>query len=85
MPLFTQRAHATFLPSLAPRSKAMYAFVPLLDVNHDPAFQCPICRHLPPGERTVLLDGITMGFRKHLQLKTPQTLVVDDSEVAIDV
>lgn len=66
-------------------SKATFAFVLLLDVNQDPAFQCPICRLLRPSERCLLLDGITLGFRKQLRLSATQQLAVDTAEVVVDV
>lgn len=60
--------------------KATYAFARLLDVRKDPAFQCPVCRHLPHGEMCVLLDGICLGFQRAHRLP-PDRPTVDTDRV----
>lgn len=35
----------------------------LLQLDYGEAFHCPVCRFLPPSERTLLIDGIRMGHR----------------------
>ena len=41
----------------------MYGVVPLLDVRHQPAFKCPICRHIPDSKKVVNMDGLAQGFK----------------------
>ena len=63
---------------------ATFAFVDMLDVDHDPAFHCPVCRHLPHRELCVALDGITEGYVASMrQAFVP--LVIDDLRTVDEV
>lgn len=66
------------LPAHLPCRDAVFAFVDLLDMSRDPAFQCPICRHLRHKDMCIALDGITLGFAASMrQTYTPPA--ADDS------
>lgn len=61
-------------PSPRPRSNAILGFLALLKDHRDAAFKCPICCHLPDRDKTVLLDGITMGYsaaKRHSLVQPP--------------
>ena len=49
-------------------TSALQCFLNLLDMCTDPAFQCPVCRHLPDSRKAVFLDGICMGMQKSRRL-----------------
>lgn len=66
-------------------TNAIRGFQALLADHRDAAFKCPVCCHLPDRDKTVLLDGITMGYlaaRRHALVtpaQQPQQDTVDDA------
>ena len=61
--------------------QAVQAFVALVDVRYDEAFQCPACRHLEHREMCLCLDGIVQGLSAslmHATLKLPSQGATED-------
>lgn len=65
----------------------MYSFLGLLDIKHYTAFRCTICDMLPDRERTVVLDGLMMGYMGNLRRAREVQLATqgEDQDAAIDV